>query len=335
VRFLHITNGDHAGDLLKASGIGGDVLPWRDPMHHGPFPADLDLDAVSDVRARYLAGEHDPGAIQQDFRQRNDTLRSVGDYDEVVLWFEHDLLDQLQLLQLLDWFTAADRGSAQLTMICIDRFPNVVPFRGLGQLTAAQIGSLLPARLPVTADQLATARAGWAAFRAADPTTLLHFLGGDLTALPFLRAALERHLQEYPWSSDGLTRTERQVMSIVSAGVAAPGRIFGANMEQETALFEGDLGTFQHIAELSRGSRPLLHSTPHGTFHAPGDGGLSHDEFVAQRVSLTRDGELVLNGETDAWEIVRRDHWLGGVHLQTGHTMWMWDANAATLRRHD
>jgi len=335
VRFLHITNGDHAADLLRSSGIGGDVLAWRDPMHHGPFPAELDLDAVSEVRARYLAGEHDPAAIQADFRQRNDTLRSAGRYDEVILWFEHDLLDQLQLLQLLDWFTTAERGSALLTVICIDRFPSVVPFRGLGQLTAAQIGSLLPTRLPVTAEQLATARAGWAAFRAADPATLLHFLGGDLTALPFLRAALQRHLQEYPWSSDGLSRTERQVMSIVSAGVTAPRRIFAANMEQENALFEGDLRTFQHIAELSRGSRPLLHSTPHGIFRAPGEGGLSYDECVAQRVSLTRNGELVLNGETDAWDIIRRDHWLGGVHLQTEHSMWMWDADAATLRRRD
>jgi hypothetical protein len=304
-------------------------------MHHGPFPADLDLDAVSGVRARYLARDHDPAAIERGFRQRNDTLRSAGDYDEVILWFEHDLLDQLQLLQLLDWFTAADRGAAQLTMICIDRFPNVVPFRGLGQLTAAQIESLLPTRLPVTAEQLATGRAGWAAFRAADPATLLHFLGGDLTALPFLRAALQRHLQEYPWSSDGLTKTERQIMSIVSAGVSAPRRIFAANMEQESALFEGDLQTFQHIAELSRGNRPLLHSALHGTFHAPGEGGLSHDDFVAQRVALTRDGELVLNGETDAWNIIHRDQWLGGVHLQTGHSIWMWDPDAATLRRRD
>src|ERR1700722_2405320 len=177
--FLHITNGDHAGDLLKASGIGGDVLPWRDPMHHGPFPEDLDLDAVSDVRARYLAGDGDEAAVQSSFRQRNDALRAACDYAEVILWFEHDLLDQLQILQLLDWFAGADLGSTRLTMICIDRFPDVVPFRGLGQLTAAQIASLLPSRVPVTPVQLAQGREGWAAFRSTDPTTLLQFLQGE------------------------------------------------------------------------------------------------------------------------------------------------------------
>jgi hypothetical protein len=335
VGFLHITNGDHAADLLKASGIGGDLLPWRDPMHHGPFPPDLDLDAVSDVRARYLAGDHNDGAVQRNFRERNEALRAAGRYDEVILWFEHDLLDQLQLLQLLDWFAGADLGSTRLTMICIDRFPDIVPFRGLGQLTAAQIASLLPSRVPVTPMQLAQGRDGWAAFRSTDPTTLLQFLHGELTSLPFLRAALERHFEEYPWSRDGLTKTERQIISVVSAGISAPGRIFVANMQQETVLFEGDLTTFQHIAELSRGSRPLLRSAPHGSFRLPAEGTMSRDEFLAQRVSLTRDGEFVQRGETDAWDLIRRDQWLGGVHLQTGHAMWMWDADAATLRRRD
>ena len=54
--YLHITNGDVAADILKASALNGDVLPWRDPMQYGPFPASLDLDAVSRVRAEFLAG---------------------------------------------------------------------------------------------------------------------------------------------------------------------------------------------------------------------------------------------------------------------------------------
>lgn len=34
---LHITNGDCAAEIIKASSLGGDVLPWRDPMHHVPL----------------------------------------------------------------------------------------------------------------------------------------------------------------------------------------------------------------------------------------------------------------------------------------------------------
>ncbi|MDH3695461.1 MAG: hypothetical protein OER96_12920 [Gammaproteobacteria bacterium] len=97
--FLHITNGDSAANILKKSRIVGDVLPWRDPMHHGSFPAGLELDDVSDVRARYLAGDTTEGNTEamRDIRLRNEHLKAATRYDEVVLWFEYDLLDQLQI----------------------------------------------------------------------------------------------------------------------------------------------------------------------------------------------------------------------------------------------
>ncbi len=329
---LHITNGDSAADILKVSGMGGDVLPWRDPMHHGPFPLDLDLDAVSDLRAKYLNGPHGDHDKARRFQSRNDCLRKSDQYDEVILWFEHDLLDQLQILQILDWFSNAPMAATRLTLICIDHFHGVEPFRGLGQLNPEQMVSLLSSRHPVTGTQLALASAGWAAFRSPDPTALETFLSGDLTPLQFLRAALVRHLEEFPWSSDGLTRTERQVLSLVSEGIAAPGRIFAANMDRETVLFEGDLRTFQHIADLANASQPLLHSKPYGRFRLRSNETVSRDDFLGQRLTLTAVGHDVVLGRTDAWSLIHRDEWLGGTHLLTGLPMWTWNAGDGRLR---
>lgn len=323
---LHITNGDGAGDVIKASVIDGDVLPWRDTMHYGPFPADLDLAALSQGRARYFAGQgFDPADVERDFRQRDDHLRSATDYDQVVLWFEHDLLDQLQILQLLDWFADVDLGNTSLDLICIDRFAGIEPFRGLGQLDAKQMASLYDRRESVTEDQLSLARAGWAAFRAPDPNDLLTFLGGDLTPLPFLHAALSRHLEEYPSFKTGLTRTEWQILQLVGNGLSAPGRLFSANMDLESALFIGDGATFNHIATLSNGDQPLLLCTPSGPFHYPPHDQLPPDVFRAQRLQLTDLGRQVLDGAADAFGLIRRDCWLGGVHLQSDLPMWAWE----------
>src|SRR4051812_3055 len=152
---LHITNGDVAANTLKGLYPDDDVLPWRDPMTEGPFPAGLDLCATSEVRAGYLAGPGLPhDQVLRDFRLRDQHLAAAGRYDDVTLWFEHDLLDQLQLLQLLDWFAAAQVRSDRLCIVCIGTFPGVVPFRGLGQLGPAQMGTLLEARAPVTPLQL-------------------------------------------------------------------------------------------------------------------------------------------------------------------------------------
>ncbi len=38
----------------------------------------------------------------------------------VVVWFEHDLADQLQILQTVDWFRAQDQGKTRLGLIQID-----------------------------------------------------------------------------------------------------------------------------------------------------------------------------------------------------------------------
>jgi len=102
---LHITNGDAAASLLIASSVAGDVLPWRDVLHDGPVPGGLSLAKLSQVRAGYLSDSFmlPLTDVQRDFALRDGQLQSSDRYDEVILWFEHDLYDQLQILQLLDW----------------------------------------------------------------------------------------------------------------------------------------------------------------------------------------------------------------------------------------
>jgi len=330
---LHITNGDVAANTLKSSALGGDVLPWRDPMHHGPFPPALDLDAVSKLRATHLAGTVlDAEDVMLDFLLRNDHLSAANGYQEVVLWFEHDLLDQLQILQLLDWFACSEAKPERLTMICINAFPGIDPFRGLGQLEAGQMVSLFDRREAVTAAQTQCAMAGWNAFRSSQPTDLTAFMTGDLSPLPFLRAALDRYIEEFPWSTDGLTRTERQILQMVAIGVSGPGEIFTRNMALETALFIGDWATFERIAKLCAGPSPLLRTADGTPFRYNPGAAIPRQEFLAQRLDLTGTGETILAADAAAKRIpVARDEWLGGVHLQTGRPMWMWTPEDRTF----
>jgi len=332
---FHITNGDSAADIIQACGVGGDVLPWRDVMHHGPFPTGLDLDKLSEVRATYFAGEgDDESEIRREFRARNDHLRSAPTYDRVVLWFEHDLLDQLQILQLLDWFSETDLGQTSLELICIDRFDGIDPFRGIGQLNTEQMASLFSRRQTVTAAEMDLAKEGWAAFRSSDPQDLEAFLKGDLTPLPFLHPALCRHLEEYPSHQTGLTRTENQILTLISDGTAAPGKIFSDNMDLETVLFIGDWTTFRYIGDLSTGDDPLLACEPDGVFQYPPCSTVTMETFRSQRLRLTKVGEQVLTGSRDAFDLLKRDQWLGGVHLRSNQPIWTWDDNARTLRRY-
>ena len=134
--WLHITNGDSASNTIEKCGVQGQVLPWRDVLHDGPVPGHVSRERLSDERARFLADPLFGGyqRVRADFAERDELLNRAGEFDEVVLWFEHDLYDQLQILQILDWLADLDLGSTRLSMICIDAFPGIEPFYGIGQL---------------------------------------------------------------------------------------------------------------------------------------------------------------------------------------------------------
>ena len=188
---LHITNGDGAAGVMRQAEFDGDILPWRDVLHEGPVQAHLPLAELSHIRARFIA---DKGwgtfeEVAAAFAARDHLLQASADSDRVVLWFEHDLFDQLQLLQLLAWCAAHDRGKARLDLLCIGDFPGVADFGGLGELTPAQMASLRGRERPVTEAQLELGRIGFQAFGADDPERLAAFLRRDLSSLPFLRGA--------------------------------------------------------------------------------------------------------------------------------------------------
>src|SRR5918999_627137 len=117
-RALHVTNGDATVPGLRGTGIAGTILPWRDVLHEGPVP-DMPDAELRAVRARFLAGEHaaDVGT-EAEFTRRDRTLAANSD-GEYVLWFEADLYDQLQIVQILAQLHHLGVPADRITLICI------------------------------------------------------------------------------------------------------------------------------------------------------------------------------------------------------------------------
>lgn len=214
---------------------------------------------------------------------------------------------------------------ATLTMICIGQYDGIDPFRGLGQLTPDQAAALFPHRQLLTPALLKLAKAGWAAFRAPTPEPLEGFMRGDLKPLPFLLAALRRHLQEFPWRTDGLTRTERQIMTLVSNGVHNPVDLFIKNMDFESCLYIRDCSTFTIIEQLCAKPHALLTCDGEAGFTHPPGARITMETFKAQQISLTKFGDAILSGGATACELRPRDQWLGGVHLHPDAPLWRYD----------
>jgi hypothetical protein len=301
---LHITNGDCAVEPIRALGLGGDVLPWRDVLHEGPVPAPATLDSLRPLRARFLAG-FDSGsavAIARDLETRDRRLAAGVEGEEIALWFEHDLYDQLQLVQILDWL--ATHRSARPVLLQSDQY--------LGNMTAEELGALWQRRADVTDAQLEAARRAWRAFTHDDPRAIEKVLDA-VDALPYLSAALIRHLEEFPASGTGLSRTERQILETLVIGSWPFAELFkAAHHDREDPFFLGDTVFRDVLNTLAAGDDPLV--------------GIESD-----RIWLTDTGRAALAGKRDRVEHLGIDRWLGGVHLKGRRVPYRWDARARRI----
>ena len=163
---LHVTNGESAGNTLRQTALGGAVLPWQDALHEGPVPA-LPRQELLRARAGFLADcgwGGRPALLSSLERRDRQLLEALRDDLRVVLWFEHDLYDQLQLLDVL---ALAHTVEAAPELIVIGSFPGRPSFAGLGELTASELETLWPSRDRATAAVLEAATNAWAALQRA------------------------------------------------------------------------------------------------------------------------------------------------------------------------
>ncbi len=313
---LHITNGSVVASLLRTLGLKGDIITFHDVLHEGPVQAGLDVSTLRASRAAFLA----PWAgvprdqVVQEFATRDEAVLGAAAQDEVVLWFEHDLFDQLQLLQVLDMLPIGSRP----------RISAVLANEYLGKHSPAHLATLFTKRREVDASQRGAARTAWAAFRSSDPRAVLDVIP-RVGALPHLPAALLRHLQQFPSVANGLSRTEAQALTVIAHGASRMADVYvQSHHEREEAVFMGDAGFLLHMRGVFECATPLAivvrRQTPTGL--------LSLDDSVA----LTDEGVRVLEGRADRVRVCGIDRWLGGVHLSGKGPMWRWDETARTIR---
>jgi len=308
---LHVTNGESAGNTLRQAALGGAVLPWQDSLHEGPVPAVARSKLVRE-RATFLSecGWGSRRAILASLERRDrQYLEALREGVQVVLWFEHDLYDQLQLIDAL---ALAHEAGAAPELLVVDSF--------LGELQADELAALWPSRVGSTPATLQTAATAWNAFRAPQPIALADLATQGIPELPFLAPALARLLEELPSPGDGLSTTERNALRAIADGATTPITAFVAAQQQETARFLGDSWFFRALTSLG----PLLETDDGEALPAApplSDGNV----FARLQIRLTSDGRRVLRGAADRVELIGVDRWLGGTHV-TPENLWRWDA---------
>jgi hypothetical protein len=327
---LHVHCGDSSADSLRQSGVPGQVIVWTELLTDGPLRADVSEGEWRSLRAQYLCGatggQIAVGACEKRLSRQDKALESFSRHEEVVLWFDACLFDQTILARHLAWFARRDLGSTKLSLICVGEFPGFEKFRGLGELTPAQLASLLPTRHPVSPDESRLGTEAWTALCSPDPTAIERLLQGDTSSLPYLHDALTRHLEQFPSTRNGLNRLENEALQVVAAGALTLGSIFVAVSAKEERPFFGDTCLWGCLDRLATSPVPVL--------EVEGPGALplwQPKEIGRWSVRVTPTGREVLEGKKDWVRLNGIDRWLGGVHLTGKDAPWRWDGRRRRL----
>jgi len=311
---------------LREAGIGGTILPWRDVLYEGPVPVNLSPGSLREIRARYIAtlrwGEY--RRVLKQFEERDGILSSAPGYQEILLWFESDLYDQLQLLQVLDLLSPPGVVRDRLFLLC--------QHGSLATLSSEQTRGLTEGKQRVTDGQIESASAAWAAFRSPDPSHLEALVKAGFPCHSYLGAALFRLLQQFPSTHNGLSLSEHNALDVVAAGRTRLNEAFVASHhEREQSVFLGDRVFASYLEGMSLAERPLL-AFDDGTPVRFPEGADERSAFWDRKAVVTGAGEDVLKGKQDNVRINGIHRWIGGVYLTGSGAVWRWDAESQSLQ---
>ncbi len=261
---------------------------WRDILCEGPVAASIDDPAD---RGAYLARLLDIDAAEYvaGWREAHAALARAADHDEIVLWFEQDLFCAVNLWYVLSRLAGV---RAALTLV----YPSLDELRGLGTVGPAHLRGLFSGRAALTAAAVAEAREAWLAYAIATPMAAQDLAYAGEGVLPFVAAAMRRHLARLPALTTGLGEiTARE-----------PVRRHGM----------GDWQLAATLRALASGTPPLV-SISGGAIAACSE----------WRVEATAEGRAVIAGER-AWS--PRPRWVGGVRIDA-HPGWRRDGDRVVL----
>ena len=301
---LNITNGDCAVTALKRAGVQGAFLPWRDVLHIGPLLAGDLLGRFEQSRVLFLSQYFDLSKqqVEAQFYSRRELLEDLSRYDTIRLWFEYDLYDQLQLVQVLMYLGQQAVKNSQVRWVVTDHY--------LGPANEAEIQELLrfDQAVPESCWQLSISV--WQSLIQSTPAAWLEFSKKEHPDWPFLTQALQRLQSEFPCDVSGLSLTQTYTLNALVNSALDGAELFQAYAAQEQALFLGDTVFMKGLNELVEAEVPLIHViSPH------------KDGFKAT-YEITATGLAVIEGRKNHVKLNGIDRWIGGVHLNKNNCWW-------------
>lgn len=288
---LHITNGDSFTNKFRSLNLKGEVITWREMLCEGRTLNAVGSESFWKTRYEFLHKNYKVSKsvfIEKTLKEYR-TLCNHKQQDQIVLWFEHDLFCQINMLAVISWLKT-NRKHAQISLVCSGKEDNTDNLCGLTELSNDRLLELYENRRILSQDDIEYADYVWQLYCSDNPIGLENLTDFKKYKFDYLSNAVKNHLQRFPSVKNGLNVMENNIISIAS--VKKPHNkkeLLKTVMQNQTGLGFGDVQYDKAISRL----KPLF-----TTFNP---------------VRLSKKGKEILNNTNNYYSLLQNnDVYLGG-----------------------
>lgn len=211
---LHITNGDTTTQILKKLNIKGDFITWREMLCEGKTTTEVGSESFWKHRFEFLKTSYKVTKktfIDYTLKEYR-ALCKHKQQDEIVLWFEHNLFSQINMLAIISWLKRFRKGR-KITLVQSGQIDNTSKFKTLSELTETQLKNLYNNRVELSLDDIEYADYIWQLYCSDSPLRLetVHKFN-PMSPFAYLETAIQAHLQRFPSVENGLNKIENSIL---------------------------------------------------------------------------------------------------------------------------
>lgn len=212
---LHITNGDILTNKLNTLKLEGDIITWREMLCEGKTETNVGSESFWKTRFEFLNKNYKISKswfIDKTLKEYR-TLCNHKQEDRIVLWFDFDLFDQINMLAVISWLKT-HRPYAEISLVSSEGDEDSLDILGLGELTDEQRRKLYTNRTLLTQDDIEYADYVWQLYCSDNPIRLENLKDFDSFQFSHLSGAIEAHLMRFPTIRNGLNEVENNILRL-------------------------------------------------------------------------------------------------------------------------
>lgn len=250
---LHITNGDSTTNYLQSLEFKGEFITWREMLCEGKTSIDVGSETFWKTRFDFLKSSYK--VTKKTFidftlkEYRN--LCQKKDQQEIVLWFEHDLFCQINMIAIISWLKRYRKGE-KVSLVCSGDVKGSKKRLGLCELNNEQIQQHYTNRVELTQDDIEYADYIWQLYCSDSPLRLetVHKFN-PMSPFKYLSEAIEMHLKRFPSIENGLNSVENYVIQTANkTNPTSKNQLVGNLLKNQEVYGFGDLQYFQKVDKL-------------------------------------------------------------------------------------